>query len=143
MKTLIITFLALFIAFESFSQVDKNKYKEYKEVKGFFHHENNVIPDIFPTYPGGTDGLLHYIAHNVKYPEKAKENRIQGEVIVQYVVSKDGSVKDVKIIKSLSPEIDKECIRLVKEMKGWKPGRKNGEAVNIAYKQPIVFKLPD
>ena len=123
-----------------FAQETNNE--AYMEVKGYFHHDNNVIPDVFPQFPGGTNGLLQYIAKNMVYPESAKKQNIYGEVIVRYVVEKDGSIKDAEIIKGLSEDVDRECLRVFKSMKGWKPGIKDGKPVRIEYKQPVQFDAP-
>ena len=96
----------------------------------------------FPEFPGGTDSLMTFLARNIHYPEKAVKARIEGRCFVEFVIDKDGSVVDPKVIKSLSPECDEEAIRAVKLMPKWKPGIHHDEPVRVKYTIPIMFKLP-
>ena len=100
-----------------------------------------VAVDEMPQFPGGEATLMKYIQKSIKYPPIAIENGVKGNVIVQFVVKKDGSIGDVKIIRGLSPELDKEAIRLCKSLPKFIPGRKNGQVVNVWYTYPIRFKL--
>lgn len=92
-------------------------------------------------YPGGFGELMTFIATNMKYPEEAKENQIQGKVYVSFVIDKQGNVKDVKIIKSPSELLSKEAIRIVKSMKSWIPAYQKGKPVNSRFKLPISFRI--
>lgn len=94
-----------------------------------------------PTFPGGNAELMKYIADHMKYPTIAQENGTQGRVICQFVVGKDGQVRDVVAVRSLDPYCDKEAIRVIKTMPRWIPGKQNGKAVAVKYTVPIVFKL--
>lgn len=94
-----------------------------------------------PQFPGGQTELLKYIAEHMKYPTIAQENGTQGRVICQFVVGKDGQVRDVNVVRSLDPYCDKEAIRVIKTMPRWIPGKQNGKAVSVKYTVPIVFKL--
>lgn len=94
-----------------------------------------------PTFPGGNAELMKYIADHMKYPTIAQENGTQGRVICQFVVGKDGQVRDVVAVRSLDPYCDKEAIRVIKSMPPWIPGKQNGKAVAVKYTVPIVFKL--
>lgn len=94
-----------------------------------------------PQFPGGQTELLKYIAEHMKYPTIAQENGTQGRVICQFVVGKDGQVRDVTVVRSLDPYCDKEAIRVIKTMPRWIPGKQNGKAVSVKYTVPIVFKL--
>ncbi|WP_462319463.1 energy transducer TonB, partial [Marinilabilia sp.] len=88
------------------------------------------------------DAALHnFISRNVQYPVEAKENGIQGRVYVKFVVDKDGSIIDVRIVRGISPSLNAEAIRLVKSMPKWKPGRQRGKAVAVTYTVPINFVL--
>ena len=95
-----------------------------------------------PTFPGGTNELMKYIADHLKYPTIAQENGVEGRVICQFVVSSDGRVRDAKVVKTLDPYCDKEAIRVIMSMPKWIPGKQNGKAVSVKYTVPIVFRLP-
>ena len=92
-----------------------------------------------PKFPGGTAALLAFVRKNLIYPEKAKTNEVEGKVIVQFVVDKDGAVSDAKVVISLSPETDAEALRIVSLLPNFKPGVYNGEKVNVWYTLPITF----
>jgi TonB family protein len=94
-----------------------------------------------PSFPGGSNALLSFIAANLKYPVVAQENGIQGRVIVKFVVDKDGRITDVEITRSVDPSLDKEAMRIVKAMPKWKPGKLKGNCVRVKYTIPIVFGL--
>lgn len=94
-----------------------------------------------PRYEGGESAMLKFLADNVKYPEKAKKENTQGRVIVQFTVTKDGKVADPKAIRSVSPEIDAEALRVVNLLDLWTPGKVNGEPVDCRYTLPVSFKL--
>ena len=94
-----------------------------------------------PEFPGGMAALQKYFRENLKYPVMAQEMNIQGRVTVQFTVWKDGSVRDVRVLKSADQSLDKEAIRLVSRMPKWKPGKQRGKAVNCKYVVPVVFKL--
>lgn len=97
--------------------------------------------DVMPQFPGGMSEVMKYIAKNLCYPKIAKENGIQGRVIVRFIVSASGKVENVKVLRSLDPYCDKEAIRLVKSMPNWIPGKEDGKAVSVYYTLPIVFRL--
>jgi TonB family protein len=103
--------------------------------------EPYTMVEQMPQFPGGPAELLKYIAKNLKYPVIAQENGIQGKVILRFVVSAQGQVEDVKVIRSLDPYCDKEAIRVVKSLPQWIPGKQNGRNVPVYYTCPIVFKL--
>ena len=94
-----------------------------------------------PRYPGGTNALMTYLRDNIKYPAEAAKAGIQGKVIVQFVVGKDGTVRDVKPIRNISPELDAEAVRVVAAMPKWMPGYQRGEAVNVRYTLPVNFRM--
>ncbi len=94
-----------------------------------------------PQFPGGQAELMKYLSNNLKYPPAAAEQGIEGRVVVQFVVSKTGSISDVRILQSLHPSCDKEASRLISSMPKWIPGKQNGTAVNVYYTIPIRFKL--
>ena len=98
-------------------------------------------PEIAPEFPGGTVALLSLIQQNIKYPEEAKEQEIQGRVIVQFTIEKDGSVTDVKVVKSVHPLVDEQVVRAVSAMPAWKPGMHEGKPVRVSYSVPFRFRL--
>ena len=103
--------------------------------------ETFTVVEEMPEFPGGTGELMKYLAMNMKYPKDAYDNKIQGRVIVSFVVSKDGTIKDPKVVHSVYPSLDKEAIRVVEQMPKWKPGKQRGEAVNVSFTIPVTFKL--
>ena len=108
------------------------------------HEEENKVFDVveqMPSFPGGPSALMAYLSSHVKYPAVAEENGIQGRVTVQFVVEKDGSVPDVKTMKSVDPSLDREAERVVRSMPKWIPGKQNGSAVRVKYFVPVVFRL--
>ena len=94
-----------------------------------------------PSFPGGIEKLYAFLSKNIKYPQMAKNNGIQGKVFVQFVINKDGSIEDVKIVKGVHATINKEAKRVVKLMPNWFPGEQRGEAVKVRYTLPIKFRL--
>lgn len=94
-----------------------------------------------PQFPGGDEALLRYFRDNVKYPVMAQEMGIQGRVICQFTVRKDGSVGDVVVVRSADKSLDAEAIRLVSKMPKWKPGKQRGKPVHCKFTVPVTFKL--
>lgn len=94
-----------------------------------------------PSFPGGQGALMQWLSDNIKYPVIAAENGIQGRVIVQFVVSKTGSISNVNVVRGVDPSLDKEAVRVVKAMPNWTPGKQNGTTVNVRYTLPVTFKL--
>ena len=94
-----------------------------------------------PEYPGGEDLLEKYFKENLNYPAKEKEMGVEGRVICRFIVNEDGSLSDIKIVRSISEGCDEEAIRLIKYMPYWKPGKQNGKAVKVSYNLPIIFNL--
>jgi len=100
-----------------------------------------VVVEEMPMYPGGDPALLAYIAEHTQYPEVAKENNIQGRVIVRFCVTSKGSVNQVSVLKSVDPELDAEAIRVVNSLPAFKPGKQGGKPVPVWYMVPITFTL--
>lgn len=101
-----------------------------------------VIVESMPEFPGGQQALFKYLSENVKYPVIAQENGIQGRVVCQFVVNKDGSIDDIEVVRSGGdPSLDKEAIRVIKSMPKWKPGKQRGKAVRVKYSVPVTFSL--
>ena len=101
-----------------------------------------MVVESMPEFPGGQQALFKFLAENVKYPVIAQENGIQGRVICQFVVNKDGSIVDVVAVRSSGePSLDKEAIRVIKSMPKWKPGKQRGKPVRVKYTVPVNFRL--
>ena len=108
------------------------------------HEEEAKVFDVveqMPSFPGGNGALLEYLATHVKYPVVAQENGVQGRVIVSFVVERDGSITDVRVVRSVDPSLDREAARVVSSMPRWTPGKQNGSAVRVKYNVPVMFKL--
>lgn len=104
--------------------------------------DNHILAGVveqMPAFPGGNYALLKYLEENVRYPDT--EACVSGRVIVRFLINEDGSISEVKIAKSLSPEFDEEAIRVVKAMPKWIPGMQMGERVKVSYTLPISFKI--
>lgn len=107
--------------------------------------EEEIYPmvEIKPEFPGGEPALFRWLGNHINYPPMAAKNNIQGTVVVQFVVLKDGSIGEVKVVRSKDPDLAAEAIRVVKLMPTWRPGLQNGVPVNVWYALPISFKLQD
>ena len=104
----------------------------------------NVVYDVtetMPQFPGGQGVMMKYLAANIKYPASAVKAKKQGRVIVSFVIQKDGSVTNARIVRSVDPELDAEALRIVKAMPNWTPGTQDGKPVNVRYTIPVVFSL--
>jgi len=99
------------------------------------------VVEQMPSFPGGPSALMQYLSSNIKYPVVAEENGVQGRVVCTFVVERDGSITDVRVIKSVDPSLDKEAVRVVKGMPRWIPGKQNGSAVRVKYTVPVTFRL--
>lgn len=99
------------------------------------------VVEQMPQFPGGDAALFEYLSTHIKYPTIAEENGVQGRVIVTFVVERDGSITDVKVVKSVDPSLDKEASRVVAGMPKWIPGKQNGSAVRVKYNVPVTFRL--
>lgn len=96
-----------------------------------------------PQFPGGDAALFEYLSTHIKYPAIAEENKVQGRVIVTFVVERDGSISNVKVVKHVDPSLDREAMRVVATMPRWIPGKQNGETVRVKHTVPITFRLAD
>lgn len=92
-------------------------------------------------FPGGTAAMMKWLNNNIRYPEAAQQNDIQGRVVVNFVVEKDGSIAQVKIAKGVDKDLDREAIRVVKKMPRWQPGKNNGVPVRSYFNLPVTFRL--
>lgn len=101
-----------------------------------------MVIDVYPKYPGGDNARLLYLRRNVRYPEEAVRNKIQGVVMVVFIIELDGSISGVKISKGIGEGCDEEAVRVTKGMPRWEPGKRHGRPVRVLVRMPIVFKLP-
>lgn len=106
-------------------------------------NKNSVydVVEQMPSFPGGISGLRTYLNQNIRYPAEAQENCVQGRVVVSFVVGKDGHISDVTVLRSVDPSLDKEAIRVVRNMPRWTPGKQGGEPVRVRYNVPVSFRL--
>ena len=134
----IILFLSVFMGFkpaiaqENIKEVELNK----KDTTGY-----PTRVEVMPQFPDGDEALIKFLQENLVYPPEAKENGIEGRVIVSFIVGRDGSVTEIKVIKNVHPLLDEEALRVVKMMPNWKPGKLNGKTVPVRFQLPIDFKL--
>lgn len=99
------------------------------------------VVEQMPSFPGGISGLRTYLNQNIRYPAEAQENCVQGRVVVSFVVGKDGHISDVTVVRSVEPSLDKEAIRVVRNMPRWTPGKQGGEPVRVRFTVPVSFRL--
>ena len=106
--------------------------------------KNQQVFDVveqMPEYPGGIQALLDYLMENVKYPEDAEKQKIEGRVIAVFVVETDGSISNVEVVKPVFPSLYAEAVRVLSGMPKWTPGRQSGKVVRVKYTVPINFQL--
>lgn len=118
--------------------------EEYDIVEADSTDEVFMVVEEMPEFPGGEEALLEYLRSNLQYPERCKENNIQGRVLITFVVNKDGSIVEPAVVKSAGPEgveLDVEALRVISGMPAWTPGMQNGEAVRVQYTIPVAFQL--
>lgn len=94
-----------------------------------------------PEFPGGEAAMYKWLGENIVYPAAASEEGVQGRVVVEFVVGKDGSITNVRVVRPRHPALDKEALRVVKAMPKWMPGRNNGQPVKVTYTLPVTFRL--
>ena len=100
----------------------------------------NVVENM-PEFPGGTEAMIAFISSNIKYPADAAKKKVDGRVLVNFIVEKDGSISEVKVVKPGFPSLDAEAVRVVKAMPNWKPGMQRGQVVRVQFTMPIEFRL--
>ena len=131
-KLIIMSFMAVCCLMTANAQktvVSQTNQKVYDEVEQM------------PEYPGGTPAMIEFLQTNIKYPEDAVKQKVEGRVMVQFVVETDGSISDVHVAKQVFPSLDAEAIRVVQVMPKWVPGREKGKVVRVKYNLPIVFRM--
>lgn len=127
--------------------VEADMETEVEEYVPVFEEEEVEEAEIFtvvesmPEFPGGQTSLFQYLQKNIEYPEIAKESGIQGRVFVTFVVEKDGSVTDVRVLRGIGGGCDEEAVRVVKSMPKWNPGKQRGKPVRVQFNLPVKFTL--
>jgi TonB family protein len=122
------------------------KREKQMEVEKVIHSgpdKNGVYQTVeeMPLYPGGESAMMEYVAKNIVYPQEARDKEISGCVFVGFIVEKDGSIGEVKLLSGIGGGCDEEAIRVIKDMPKWKPGKQDGKPVRVSYQMPIFFKL--
>lgn len=100
-----------------------------------------MVVETMPAFPGGDAALFKYLSDNIKYPVIAQESGIQGRVICQFVVNRDGSIVDIEVVRSVDKSLDAEAVRVIKSMPKWSPGKQRGKSVRVKYTLPVNFRL--
>ena len=106
--------------------------------------KNQKVYDVvekMPQYPGGMVALFEFLEKNLKYPADAQKQKVEGRVIVSFIVETDGSISDINIVRKVFPSLDEEAVRLLGMMPRWSPGLQNGKPVRVKYAIPITYSL--
>ena len=106
--------------------------------------KNQQVFDVvekMPEYPGGQAALFEYLQKNVKYPADAEKKKVEGRVLVTFVVNTDGSITDIEVVRKTFPSLDAEAVRVISGMPRWKPGEQKGQKVRVKYTVPLNFRL--
>ena len=106
--------------------------------------KNEKVFDVveqMPEYPGGMEALFEFLKNNIKYPEDAQKQKVEGRVIATFVVETDGSISNIEVVKHAFPSLDAEAVRVIQAMPKWAPGKQKGQAVRVKYTIPINFNL--
>ena len=98
-------------------------------------------PELMPEYPGGMPAMIEFLQTNIQYPKDAIKQKVEGRVMVMFVVETDGALSNVRVARNVFPSLDAEAVRVVKAMPKWKPGKEKGKAVRVNYTLPVVFSL--
>lgn len=138
-----VLFLTLTLALSLFASAQKpQKTAPAAQQKSVQTEESKIftVVEEAPEFPGGMEALYQFLAANIKYPGHS-DQCVTGKVIVSFVIEKDGSVSDAKVVRKLAPNFDDEALRVVKLMPKWKPGRQDGKPVRVQFNLPINFSL--
>lgn len=100
-----------------------------------------MVVESMPSFPGGDAALFKYLSDNIKYPVIAQETGVQGRVICQFVVNRDGSIVDIEVVRSVDKSLDAEAVRVISKMPKWTPGKQRGKTVRVKYTLPVNFRL--
>ena len=133
MKNLIIILALLSFTSSGFSQGNEEQGEEEL-------HKGRIEKQ--PQFPGGQAKLIEYLQDNLEYPKQAQENRIQGQVYVEFVIETDGKITNAKVVRGIGGGCNEETIRVVNSMPNWTPGNHKGKNVRVKYVLPVSFYLP-
>src|SRR5690554_327513 len=139
--TILPIFFILIAANSSYAGEKDQSLQEPPPVKKEVTEEIFVVVEQQPEYPGGLEAMMKFLSDSIVYPDEAKAKGIQGRVICNFVVMKDGSIDDVNVVRGVDPLLDAEAVRVLKSMPAWKPGKQRGQAVNVRYTLPLEFRL--
>jgi len=124
---------------------DNTEMEEYVPIEEDDEEEEEAqiftVVESMPGFPGGEAARIKYLNNNIKYPQMARESGIQGRVFVTFVVEKNGTVTDVRVLRGIGGGCDEEAIRVIKNMPNWQPGKQRGKPVRVQFNMPILFKL--
>ena len=130
--TLILVTLLMTVSYATAQEEDNN-------------YEGSICIDTFigksPEFPGGTDSLYKFLESNLKYPEDAKKDSIQGRVICRFTIDTDGSITDIRVLRSVHPSLDAEAVRVISAMPKWVPAETDGKKTRCKFVFPVVFKM--
>lgn len=130
------TFICLFFfSFLAIAQEGRGKGENSEEVF--------TVVERPPQFPGGEEKMMEYIGNKLNYPREARENGIQGRVVIQFVIDEKGRVTDAKVVKGIGYGCDEEALRVIRKMPRWKPGTQRGKKVKVRYVIPIRFVLSE
>lgn len=127
--------------FPAFLFISNIKVSAQPVVAGESAHDPASISQ--PEFPGGTQALMQFISRNLNYPGEAVEYGVEGKIIAQFVIDKEGNLKDAKILHGLGHGCDEEVLRVLALSPKWKPGKHKDEAISMRYQLPVVFRLQD
>jgi TonB family protein len=125
------------------TDIQKTEKQEVKEEASAKPNDERAFDNVeeMPQFPGGMQALMEFLSKNIRYPKEAFEANKQGRVIANFVIEKDGSISEAKVVKSVDPALDEEAVRVINAMPNWMPGRQSGKAVRVKYTVPINFRL--
>ena len=112
--------------------------------KTVISQKNEKVFDVveqMPEYPGGMQALFEFLKENIKYPEDAQKQKVEGRVLAKFVVETDGSISNIEVVKHAFPSLDAEAVRVIQAMPKWSPGKQKGQAVRVKFVVPINFNL--
>ena len=113
--------------------------RNYQEVIGYRNLIDTIIPDKYAMYPNGVNGINSHIVKHITYPKDARNRGVQGQVILEFVVNKNGTIGDIQVVQSIDSKLDAEAIRVLKKLDIWVPGYKNGKPIVVRYRCPFTF----
>ena len=142
-KSIIILFflMPVLVFCQGTSQSSAKKPNKIKTVEAEKNADVYKVVGQMPEFPGGKDAMFQYLVDNMKFPDAARTKKIEGLVVVNFIVDEEGKLSNIKVIKSVSPELDREAMRMVKAMPQWKPGKHQGKEVKVNMNLPVKFKL--